>query len=154
VSTTAIETVARPEQVFDVLLDPYAYPRWVVGARRIRAVDETWPSEHSAFHHTVGFWPVLVDDHTRLLACERRSRLKLRARAWPFGEADVTITLERRGERTLVTMREEPVAGPARDVWNRFTDVVGHVRNSISLIRLKGLAESRSGPSAPSEPAS
>lgn len=149
-STTSIEIGRSPEHVFGVLLTPEAYPQWVVGARRIRGVDPDWPKEQSAFHHTVGVWPVLVEDHTRILEADRPSRLKLRARAWPFGEADVTIRLESRGERTLVTLHEEPVEGPVRTVWNRFADAAGHVRNSISLVRLKRLAESR--PTSPASP--
>lgn len=142
-STTSVEIGRSPEHVFGVLLTPQAYPHWVVGARRIRGVDPDWPKEQSAFHHTVGVWPVLVNDHTTIVESDPPSRLKLRARAWPFGEADVTLRLEPRGGRTLVTLHEEPVKGPVRTAWNRFADVAGHVRNSVSLIRLKRLAESR-----------
>ena len=35
---------ASPEDIWDVLSDPYAYPRWVVGSKRIRGVDPDWPA--------------------------------------------------------------------------------------------------------------
>ena len=40
-STNSVRTQADPEQVFNILDDAYAYPRWVVGARRVRNVDST-----------------------------------------------------------------------------------------------------------------
>ena len=50
-SKNRITVRTDPEAVFEVLDDPYAYPRWVVGARRIRSVDAGWPAVGSRFHH-------------------------------------------------------------------------------------------------------
>jgi hypothetical protein len=38
-------TSAPPEQVFDVLSGGWLHPVWVVGASRMRAVDDAWPKE-------------------------------------------------------------------------------------------------------------
>jgi hypothetical protein len=38
-SRNSIDVAASPTDVFAVLDDPHAYPKWVVGARRIRDVD-------------------------------------------------------------------------------------------------------------------
>ena len=36
---------ATPDQVWDVLADGWLYPLWVVGASRMREVDDHWPQE-------------------------------------------------------------------------------------------------------------
>ncbi len=46
-----------PADVFSVLADGWLYSGWVVGASRIRAVDEQWPAVGSKIHHSVGSWP-------------------------------------------------------------------------------------------------
>ena len=43
-SRNEVMVSATPEEVFDVLDDAYAYPKWVVGTRRVRAVDPEWPA--------------------------------------------------------------------------------------------------------------
>ena len=47
---------ATPEQVFSVLADGWLYPSWVVGASRIRAVDDSWPSPGAELHFTCATW--------------------------------------------------------------------------------------------------
>ena len=53
---------AAPEMVFAVLSDPGCYPRWVVGARKIRAADAGFPAKGSRFHHQVGVAPLVLND--------------------------------------------------------------------------------------------
>ena len=53
---------ATPADVFAVLADGWLYPSWVVGASRVRGVDGTWPQPGSRIHHSVGVWPLLIDD--------------------------------------------------------------------------------------------
>ena len=36
-----------PEDVFRVLADGWLYPCWVVGASRMRKVEDTWPQEEA-----------------------------------------------------------------------------------------------------------
>ncbi len=43
---TTVERVINttPQRVWDVLADGWLYPLWVVGATRMREVDEDWPA--------------------------------------------------------------------------------------------------------------
>ncbi len=134
--------IDRPAaRVFGVLLDPYAYSKWVVGTKRIRGVDTNWPAEDASFYHEVGAGPLRIKDRTTLVSKEQNVMIWLRARVWPAGEADVRLILEADGDRTRITMEEEPCAGPARALWNPMLAPVLHVRNLASLARLKRLVE-------------
>ena len=85
---------AEPADVWAVLADGWLYALWVVGAARMREVDDTWPAVGARLHHSVGTWPMLVDDTTSVLEVEPGRRLKLRARAWPAGEGEVELRLD------------------------------------------------------------
>lgn len=137
---------ATPEAVFDVIGDGWTYPSWVVGAVRIRAVDEAFPAPGTRLHHSVGAWPLMIEDHTEVTACDPGKRLILQARAWPAGEALIDIQLEPDGDGTLVIMREDAVAGPSRLVPKRLRDVGLVIRNGETLRRLAFLAERRTDP--------
>ena len=50
---------ATPDQVWEVLSDGWLYPLWVVGASRMREVDDAWPALGARLHHSVGTWPLL-----------------------------------------------------------------------------------------------
>ena len=92
-NTTTID--APPDDVWAVLADGWLYPLWVVGATRMRDVDASWPEPDTRLHHSVGAWPLVIDDETRVLECDPGRRLLLRARGWPMGQADVEVSLER-----------------------------------------------------------
>jgi uncharacterized protein YndB with AHSA1/START domain len=134
---------ATPESVWKVLADGWLYPLWVVGASRIRQVDDTWPDPGSKIHHSVGLWPAVVDDDTEVVECVVESLIEVRARAWPGGEATVTIRLEAQGADTLVRMTEDVTGGPARLVPRPVRAPALLVRNRESLRRLAWLAERR-----------
>ena len=51
---------SSPEQVFAVLQDGWTYPGWVVGATRMREVDEGWPAPGTKLHHSFGVWPLVI----------------------------------------------------------------------------------------------
>lgn len=123
-----------------MLTDARAYGDWVVGAKEIRSVEPGWPTPGSGFHHTVGVGPFAVRDETRVRDLDPPYRLELKARAWPSGEAHVTILLDDAGSGTRVTMLEEPVSGPARWLHNPLLDAATHTRNTIALRRLARLA--------------
>lgn len=137
------EVRATVDRVWDVLSDGWLYPSWVVGASRMRDVDKAWPDVGSRLHHSVGVWPMLIDDYTEVLDAEPSRRVRLRARMWPAGEAVVEIELEPRGAETLVTMREDVGKGPARLVPGPLRDAGLRWRNSESLRRLAYLTENR-----------
>jgi uncharacterized protein YndB with AHSA1/START domain len=135
---------ATPDRVWAVLADGWLYPTWVVGASRMRAVDVAWPQPGSKLHHSAGVWPGLLNDDTESLECVPERMLRLRARGWPVGEAEVTIDLVPKDEGTLVELRERAVAGPARFLPRPAQDVVLSPRNTETLRRLAYLAEGRS----------
>ena len=142
-STTTRIVRATPTQVWDVLADGWLYPLWVVGASRMREVDGHWPEPGARLHHSVGVWPLLIDDHTEVLEATPGSRLRLRAKAWPTGEAEVVLRLRARGADTEVVMEEDAVAGPGRLVPAPLRHVPLHWRNVEALRRLAFVAERR-----------
>jgi uncharacterized protein YndB with AHSA1/START domain len=138
---------APPERCFEVLSDPRSYAYWVVGSREIRAADPEWPARGSRFHHTVAGG---LEDHTVVEEVEPNRRLRLRARARPFGTAFVTVTMDRRNGGSLLRLEEEPADRLTRLVFNPLFDRLLHQRNVGSIERLKELAEGDvSIPSAP-----
>lgn len=146
-SRNTIDIDAPIDVVFDVLLDPHAYPRWVVGAKRIREVDESWPAPRSSFHHAVGAGPTEVRDATTVVEIEPPRRLVLEAHFRPPGVATVEFDLEAlEPDRTRLTMLEHSLRGPAI-LNNRVAQLVADpllaARNWWSLRRLKHIAETR-----------
>lgn len=143
-ATTTRTIKATPEQVWDVLADGWLYPLWVVGASRMREVDTTWPEVGAELHHSVGAWPLLVDDTTEVTDAIPGRFLRLRARARPTGVADVQITLEPSDGHTRVVIEEDAISGPARLLPRVVRDPTLMWRNVESLRRLAYLAERRS----------
>jgi hypothetical protein len=132
-----------PDDVFDVLTDGWSFATWVVGAARIREVDEAWPEPGSGIHHSVGLWPLLIDDTTTVEGRNRPHDLTLKVRAWPAGSGRVRISCEPQSADTLVTIEEEATSGPAVLVPKPLQDLMLKVRNDEALRRLAYLAESR-----------
>ncbi len=135
---------ATPQQVWDVLADGWLYPLWVVGASRMREVDDGWPAVGTQLHHSVGSWPALIDDTTEVLEAQPGSTLVLRARSWPVGEAEVTIRLRAAGGGTEVVIEEDAASGPGRLVPKPLRDIPLSWRNVETLRRLSYLVERRS----------
>ncbi|WP_414685377.1 SRPBCC family protein [Microbacterium sp. LWH3-1.2] len=129
------------EDVFEVLADGWLYPSWVVGASRMREVDETWPMADAELHHSFGVWPLLINDKTVVEEFVPSRRMVMKARGWPIGEARVTIDVKPRGDRCVVRFQEEAVAGPGRFVPAPLMDIALHWRNDETLHRLAYLAE-------------
>ncbi|MEP9363833.1 SRPBCC family protein [Nocardioides sp. CN2-186] len=134
---------ATPEAVWDVLADGWLYPLWVVGASRMREVDDHWPQVGAQLHHSVGTWPLLLDDRTEVIAVVPGSSLTLHAKARPSGTAQVTIRLEPVGAETRVVIEEDARSGPARLVPKVLRDVPLGWRNVETLRRLAYVAERR-----------
>lgn len=63
---------ASADTVWRVLADGWAYPTWVVGASRVRAVDTSWPAVGACIHHSFGVWPLVVDDTTEVKGAQAR----------------------------------------------------------------------------------
>jgi hypothetical protein len=142
-STDTRTVAATPEQVWNILADGWLYPLFVVGASRMREVDDGWPAQGALLHHSVGAWPLLIDDTTEVLECEPGVMLKLRANAWPLGAAHVVMRLRPTGSKTEIVMEEDAVSGPGRLMPKPLRDVQLHPRNQETLRRLGYLAERR-----------
>jgi uncharacterized protein YndB with AHSA1/START domain len=143
-STNRITIRADPDTVFDVLDDAYAYPRWVVGTRRIRAVDPTWPAVGSAFHHAVGTAAGELHDSSTVLARDRPHRLVLQVRLRPTGVARVEITVEPVADGSRVTLDERPTEGTLARLPRWVTEPALVLRNAISLRRFRHEVDQRS----------
>ncbi|BCW42583.1 MULTISPECIES: SRPBCC family protein [Paenarthrobacter] len=127
--------------VWKVVQEGWLYSGWVVGASRIRSVDDHWPEKGSGLRHSVGSWPFLIDDSTRVTAVEPGRMLELLARGWPLGEATVRITLEDVGDsQCRVSIAEDAVRGPGKMVPKKLRDPVIAVRNRETLRRLELMA--------------
>ena len=140
-NTREIKTV--PDKVWEVLADGWLYPLWVVGATRMRDVESEWPQVGAKLHHSVGVWPAVVDDNTEVLESEPGRYLRLRARGWPIGEAEVAITLTPSGAHTLVEIDEKAVSGPGSLMPAPIESVLIKWRNVETLRRLALIAENR-----------
>jgi hypothetical protein len=138
-----------PADVFEILADGWSCASWVVGAARIREVDDTWPQPGSRIHHSVGLWPVLVDDTTSVLHIDRPHAIELKVRAWPTGEGTVRLecTVEEGGTRVVMT--EDATNGPAKLIPRLVRDPMLDARNKEALRRLAFLAERKAAESRP-----
>ncbi|WP_431278451.1 SRPBCC family protein [Leifsonia poae] len=132
-----------PEQVFTVLADPWVYPTWVVGASRLRSADPDWPRPTTRLHHSIGVWPLVLNDVTRVNAWDAPRRVELTANTWPFGRERVIIEVQPRDNGSLVLMEERVVSGPLRFIPKRLMDVVLNIRNAETLRRLEYVAKGR-----------
>jgi len=142
--TTVEVTIAAPRaDVWEALVDVRTYPSWLIGARRIRAVDEHWPAPGSAFHHVVGAGPVRIADRTRSVAVDPLSRFELDVRAWPALRATVVFELRDAVEGTHVSMEEHPM-GPHR-VLAPVLAPLTQLRNRASLAQLENRVRQRMG---------
>ncbi|TQM13684.1 SRPBCC family protein [Pseudonocardia kunmingensis] len=142
---TVRRTIDAPaDAVWAVLADGWLYPSWVVGASRMREVDPAWPGVGASLHHSVGTWPMLLNDTTTVLASVPKRELVLRARGWPFGEAEIRLVLQERAQGCEVEMSEVARSGPGRLVPEAAQSVLIRPRNVESLRRLAYLAEGES----------
>lgn len=143
-SRTSRTFKCTPDDVFDILEDGWSYATWVVGAARIRDVEEEWPAPQSRIFHSVGVWPLLISDTTSIEAIDRPHEIVLTVRAWPAGEGKVHIMCEPVGDHeTQVTMWEDASSGPVQLLFKPLRDVLLSMRNVEALRRLAHLAESR-----------
>jgi uncharacterized protein YndB with AHSA1/START domain len=143
-SKNSISVSAAPEAVFEVLDDAYAYPRWVVGARRVRRVDATWPAVGSRFHHAIGTAAGELHDSSKVLDRVPPERIVLEVRFRPTGVAKVEIDVQRDDDNnSIVTLSESPTSGPVSHLPAFITDPLLFVRNALALQRLRHEIESR-----------
>lgn len=143
---TSRETTASCEDVWSVLADGWTYATWVVGASRIRAVDDTWPAPGSTIHHSVGTWPAVLSDVTRSVGIHAEREIRLEARALPFGKASITVRLHPIATGCRIEIIEHAITAPFALVPNRIQHLLAHPRNAEALRRLALLAERSTAP--------
>ena len=129
-----------PDAVWEALADPSGYEYWVVGSKVIRDAEPGFPAPGTKFHHTIGFGPFTLNDHTEVLEAERPGLLKLRAKGRPLGTASVTLRMTPENGGTTVEMVERLDGPYAIFNVNPLLHVVTKVRNAESLMRLEELA--------------
>lgn len=128
---------APPDRVWAILADGWTYSGWVVGASHVRAVDPEWPAKGARIHHTVGPWPLVLNDATEVVDVDPGRMLELDARLWPVGAARVRLELTpTEAGGTSVLMSEQVVRGPARFLPRPLQTVLLVPRNRESLSRL------------------
>ena len=133
------------ESVAEILRDGWSYAAWVVGASRIRSVDDDWPAAGSTIHHSAGAWPLVINDKTVSRQWDGVGRLELQARGWPLGEARIRIEVvpDADGRGCTVRMAEDAVKGPGTLVPKPLRTAALVPRNRETLDRLALLAEGR-----------
>jgi uncharacterized protein YndB with AHSA1/START domain len=126
--------------VWSVLEDPYAYPKWVVGADRTLEADAQWPAPGSRFKVHLGLG---IKDYTKVREVDPGRRIVLDAAAGYLGPARVEIELEPSNGGTQVTMIEDPAGKVAPMRFFPPVHLAIRLRNVESLRRLQRLAERR-----------
>lgn len=138
------EMNCSPEAVFDVLADGWVFPTWVVGASRMRDVDDAWPAVGSRLQHSFGVWPAVINDETTVLEYDPPRKLVIQPQGWPIGEARVTLEVKPRGRGCVVRITETAVKGPGAFVPGFLLDPPLYIRNIETLRRLAYIAEGKS----------
>ena len=141
--TVKRDTTASRQQVWAQLADGWTYAQWVVGNSRMRAVDANWPSPGSTIHHSVGIWPLLLNDETVVEKCDPERELVLIAKGRPFGAARITLRLFDVGTGCRIEMSEVPISPPLNWLPHRVALAAAYPRNRECTRRLAALAERR-----------
>jgi hypothetical protein len=139
---TAIQdTTATRQQVWDQIADGWTYSQWVVGNSRMRAVDPNWPAPDSTIRHSIGVWPLLLDDETVVAEREPQRKIVLIAKGRPFGAARVTLQLTDIDGGCRIDMSEVPISAPLKWLPARVALAAAWPRNRECIRRLAALAE-------------
>jgi hypothetical protein len=143
-SVNVREMNCSPEAVFAVLADGWIFPTWVVGASRMRDVDDAWPAVGSKLQHSFGVWPAVINDETTVLEWDPPRLFAIQPKGWPIGEARVVIEVKPRGRGCVVRITETAVKGPGAFVPDVLLDPPLYIRNVETLRRLAYIAEGKS----------
>ena len=138
---TVREVPVSRERVWGAIADGWTYAQWVVGNTRTRAVDSQWPAPGAAIRHSVGVWPLVINDKTVVESCTPGEELVLRAHLGRLGAARITLRLFDTADGCRIEMHEVPVAGPINIVPDRLVLAAVYPRNRECLWRLAAIAE-------------
>lgn len=138
------DTTATREQVWDVIADGWTYSQWVVGNSRMRAVDPEWPKVGSTIRHSIGVWPLVLDDLTVVEVCVPRTQLVLLAKGRPLGKARITLQLfDTPSGGCRIEMAEVAAGAPMGWMPERLALAAAAPRNRECTFRLAAIAERR-----------
>jgi hypothetical protein len=118
-----------PEEVFTVL-----------GASRMRGADGHFPDPGSRLHHSIGVWPLVLNDETSVEVWDPPRRFQIEAKTRPVGTERVVIEVQPRGTGCVVRMEEEAISGIAARIPRAIADPILWVRNREALRRLEWVA--------------
>jgi uncharacterized protein YndB with AHSA1/START domain len=135
------DVAASCQSVWDLLANGWTYAQWVVGNSRTRAVDSHWPQPGSAIRHSIGVWPLVINDQTVVESCEPGQELVLHAGLGWLGAARITMRLSEIPEGCRVDMIEVPVQGPVGVIPDLLALAAFYPRNRECLLRLASMAE-------------
>ena len=138
--TVTRDIEASREQVWSVIADGWTYSQWVVGNSRMRAVDPNWPAVGSKICHSIGVWPLLINDETVVEECVPEEKLVLHAKG-QLGGARVVLRLSDIPKGCRVTMEEYPVSGIGAVMPSKVGDIAAWPRNRETLWRLGAIAQ-------------
>jgi hypothetical protein len=138
---TSREVPASRQQVWGVMADGWTYTQWVVGNSRTRAVDPNWPQPGSTIRHSVGVWPLVINDKTVVESCTPGEELVLRAHVGLLGAARITLRLSDTPDGCRIDMIEVPQSGPMNLLPDRLVLAAVYPRNRECLWRLAAMAE-------------
>lgn len=142
--TVTRDTTAALDAVWDALADGWTYSQWVVGNSRMRAVDRNWPEPGSQIHHSIGLWPLVINDTTTVEACTPREELVLLAKTRPFGAARITLRLSALpAGGCRIEMAEVPASVPLKWLPDSVGLAAAWPRNRECTWRLAALVERR-----------
>ena len=140
----ARDTSASRHDVWAVIADGWTYSQWVVGNSRMRAVDSRWPEPGSTIHHSVGIWPLVINDSTVVHTCIPERELVLVANGRPFGKARITLRLDDLDDGGCrIEMAEVPVSPPLSLLPHQVALAIAFPRNRETTWRLAAMAERR-----------
>ena len=143
----SVERVMKttPQRVWDVLADGWLYPLWVVGASRMREVDDDWPAVGSKLHHSVGVVAGrCIDDDTEVTDVRAAAAAgAARQRRGRSARPTYACELSEQGAGTRVRDEEDAVSGPGKLVPSPLRAPGIEWRNTESLRRLAFIAERR-----------
>jgi uncharacterized protein YndB with AHSA1/START domain len=92
-ATSTLVLEATPRDIWSVLANASAYPRWVVGMREAHETEGLWPRPGSHFRCTVDWHGFTVNTTATLLTVVAPRHLAFSTRRRPFGMAHVDIRL-------------------------------------------------------------
>ena len=136
----SIHIEVPPADVWPVLEDPYAYPKWVVGTDRTLEADDEFPLPGSRFRVHLG---IGLKDYTTSRELDPGKRIVLDAGSGYFGPARVTIELRPSGKGTDVVMVEDPAGKVAPMRYLPPVQLALRLRNKRSMRLFRNLVLQR-----------